>query len=77
MKFVVIDDHPLVRQSMETALNEAFPNSIVKVYSSLEDSLSCFNGSNVNSEPEGVWWVLMDLGNLPMPCIAGLKVYLI
>ena len=62
IKFVVIDDHPLVRQSMETALNETFPNSIVKVYSSLEESLSCFNGSNASNEPEGVWWVLMDLG---------------
>ena len=34
IKFVVIDDHPLVRQSMETALNETFPDSIVKAYSS-------------------------------------------
>ena len=76
IKFVVIDDHPLVRQSMETALKENFPDSIVKVYSSLEESLSCFNGSNVNNEPEGVWWVLMDLGLKGITGLAAIRVIL-
>ena len=76
IKFVVIDDHPLVRQSMETALNENFPGSIVKVYSSLEESLSCFNGSNASNEPEGVWWVLMDLGLKGITGLAAIRVIL-
>ncbi len=61
---------------METALNETFPNSIVKAYSSLEESLSCFNGSNANNEPEGVWWVLMDLGLKGITGLAAIRVIL-
>ena len=76
IKFVVIDDHPLVRQSMETALNETFPDSIVMAYSSLEESLSCFNGANVSHEPEGVWWVLMDLGLKGITGLAAIRVIL-
>ena len=61
---------------METALNETFSDSIVKAYSSLEESLGCFNGSNVNNEPEGVWWVLMDLGLKGITGLAAIRVIL-
>ena len=61
---------------METALNETFPGSIVMAYSSLEESLSCFNGSNVSHEPEGVWWVLMDLGLKGITGLAAIRVIL-
>ena len=61
---------------METALNETFPGSIVMAYSSLEESLSCFNSSNVSHEPEGVWWVLMDLGLKGITGLAAIRVIL-
>ena len=61
---------------MGTALNETFHNSVVKTYSSLEESLSCFNGSNINNGSEGVWWVLMDLGLKGITGLAAIRVIL-
>ncbi len=61
---------------METALREAFPNSSIKVYSSLEESLPCFNGSSADEEPESAWWVLMDLGLKGITGLAAIRVIL-
>ena len=61
---------------METALNESFPSNSVKAYSSLEDSLPCFNEFVSGDDSEPTWWVLMDLGLKGITGLAAIRVIL-
>ena len=73
---MIIDDHPLVRESMETALVDCFPSAHIRAYSSLENSLSCFHDSKESVDPNGFWWVLMDLGLKGITGLAAIRVLL-
>ncbi len=67
-KFIVVDDHPMVRDSMEDALTNHFSGSIVKKVDSVERALE-FLTPFARQGKETTWWVLMDLG---LPGISGL-----
>ena len=67
-KFLVVDDHPMIRDSMADALAVKFPDSIVKKVHSAESALE-FLTPYARQGKDSHWWVLMDLG---LPGISGL-----
>ena len=67
-KFLVVDDHPMIRDSMEEALKHRFVGSIVKKVDSAESALE-FLTPFARQGKDSSWWVLMDLG---LPGISGL-----
>ena len=67
-KFLVVDDHPMIRDSMADALTVRFEGSIVKKVDSAEGALE-FLTPYARQGKDSHWWVLMDLG---LPGISGL-----
>ncbi len=67
-KFLVVDDHPMIRDSMADALAVRFENSVVKKVDSAESALE-FLTPYARQGKDSHWWVLMDLG---LPGISGL-----
>jgi DNA-binding NarL/FixJ family response regulator len=67
-KFLVVDDHPMIRDSMADALANKFFESTVKKVDSAESALE-FLTPFARQGKESSWWVLMDLG---LPGISGL-----
>jgi DNA-binding NarL/FixJ family response regulator len=67
-KFLVVDDHPMIRDSMADALASKFVGSTIKKVDSAESALE-FLTPFARQGKESSWWVLMDLG---LPGISGL-----
>ncbi len=67
-KFLVVDDHPMIRDSMADELTNRFRNSVVKKADSAESALE-FLTPYARQGKDTTWWVLMDLG---LPGISGL-----
>ncbi len=67
-KFLVVDDHPMIRDSMADALAVRFEDSVVKKVDSAESALE-FLTPYARQGKDSHWWVLMDLG---LPGISGL-----
>ena len=67
-KFLIVDDHPMIRESMAEALSNKFTGSIIRTADSAETALE-FMTPYARQGKESVWWVLMDLG---LPGISGL-----
>ena len=61
LKFVVIDDHPLIRESMKAVLSDYFKVSRVEVFPSVEAALELLT-AELKLKEQSDWWVLMDLG---------------
>ena len=61
LKFVVIDDHPLIRESMKVVLSDYFIDSRVEVFPSVEAALELLT-AELKLKEQSDWWVLMDLG---------------
>tara|TARA_A100001011_G_C14012915_1_gene716200 strand:+ start:72 stop:728 length:657 start_codon:yes stop_codon:yes gene_type:complete len=68
LKFLIVDDHPMIRESMGDALESKFEGAIVKKIDSSENALE-FLTPFARQGKESSWWVLMDLG---LPGISGL-----
>ncbi|OUT95824.1 MAG: hypothetical protein CBC01_08755 [Betaproteobacteria bacterium TMED41] len=67
-KFLIVDDHPMIRDSMADALTNKFISSTVKKVDSSESALE-FLTPFARQGKDSSWWVLMDLG---LPGISGL-----
>ena len=76
LKFLVIDDHPLIRQSMKGSLESYFPEKEVLSYASLEDSLECFKKKEGTALEPCSWLVLMDLGLKGITGLAAIRILL-
>ncbi len=75
IKFLVIDDHPLIRESMRDVLNETFTTSRVEDCSSVENALEIIT-PDLKENNKADWWILMDLGLDGISGLAAIRVIL-